>query len=238
MTSPPSIQELSETINQLLQNQQSFQASFSANLNNLTNEFHDLRTRLPPPGFPPPFTPPITDTPPPPATTMKLDIPRFNGTDVVGWIFKINQFFDYHHTPEDQRLRIASFYMEAEALGWFQWMHANGQLLNWALFLQSLESRFAPSLYEDPKGALFKLCQVGSVREYQSQFESLANRIVIDMFVLPLSGAELVLGVQWLKTLGPIVTDYEQLTMSFAKNGETVQLAGVPKPMPEEANLH
>jgi hypothetical protein len=44
--------------------------------------------------------------------------------------------------------------------------------------------------------------------------------------------------VQWLKTLGPIITDYEQLTMSFTKNGETVQLAGVPKPIPEEANLH
>lgn len=24
---------------------------------------------------------------------MKLDVPRFNGTDALGWIFKINQFF-------------------------------------------------------------------------------------------------------------------------------------------------
>ncbi|MCH82373.1 hypothetical protein A2U01_0003176 [Trifolium medium] len=57
-------------------------------------------------------------------------------------------------------------------------MHSNGQLLTWPIFLQALESRFAPSLYEDPKGALFKLCQSGSVKEYQSQFEALANRIV------------------------------------------------------------
>jgi hypothetical protein len=68
--------------------------------------------------------------------------------------------------------------MEGEALGWFQWMHDNGQLLSWTMFLQALESRFAPSLYEDPKGALFKLCQTTTVREYQSQFENLANRIV------------------------------------------------------------
>ncbi|GAU23300.1 hypothetical protein TSUD_237540 [Trifolium subterraneum] len=46
------------------------------------------------------------------------------------------------------------------------------------MFLQTLESRFAPSLYEDPKGALFKLCQTTTVREYQSHFETLANRIV------------------------------------------------------------
>ncbi|GAU32095.1 hypothetical protein TSUD_292190 [Trifolium subterraneum] len=51
-------------------------------------------------------------------------------------------------------------------------------------------------------------------------------------------GAELVLGVQWLKTLGPIVTDYEHLTMSFSKNGTPVHLFGVPKPSPEEANLY
>jgi hypothetical protein len=45
------------------------------------------------------------------------------------------------------------------------------------MFLQALEARFAPSQYDDPKGALFKLCQTGSVREYQGQFELLANRI-------------------------------------------------------------
>jgi hypothetical protein len=64
------------------------------------------------------------------------------------------------------------------------------------------------------------------------------HEFILDLFVLPLSGAELVLGVQWLKTSGPVITDYEKLTMSFSKDGETVQLAGVPKPSPEEANLH
>jgi hypothetical protein len=47
----------------------------------------------------------------------------------MGWIFKINQFFDYHLTPDEQRLRIASFYMDEDALPWFQWMHSKGQIL-------------------------------------------------------------------------------------------------------------
>lgn len=68
--------------------------------------------------------------------------------------------------------------MEGEALTWFQWMHANGQLLSWQMFLQALELRFAPSQYEDPKGSLCKLCQTTSVKEYQAEFEALANRIV------------------------------------------------------------
>ncbi|MCI75985.1 hypothetical protein A2U01_0097254, partial [Trifolium medium] len=47
---------------------------------------------------------------------MKLDVPKFDGTDAMGWIFKISQFFDYHQTPEEERLTIASFYMEGQAL--------------------------------------------------------------------------------------------------------------------------
>ncbi|MCH88085.1 hypothetical protein A2U01_0008966, partial [Trifolium medium] len=65
-----------------------------------------------------------------------------------------------------------------------------------------------------------------------------SHKFVVDLFVLPISGAELVLGVQWLKTLGPIITDYEKLTMSFCKDGQQIHLTWVPKASPEEANIH
>jgi hypothetical protein len=57
-------------------------------------------------------------------------------------------------------------------------MASNGQISSWAALLQALEARFAPSQHDDPKGALFKLTQTGSVNDYLSQFETLANRIV------------------------------------------------------------
>ena len=88
---------------------------------------------------------------------MKLDVPRFDGTDPSGWIFKINQFFEYHGTPAHKRLTIASFYMEGRALSWFQWMTDNDQFTSWPVFLQALQTHFAPSQYEDPIDALFKL---------------------------------------------------------------------------------
>jgi hypothetical protein len=74
-------------------------------------------------------------------------------------------------------LNIASFYMEGDALTWYQWMHSNGSLHSWQAFLHALELRFAPSQFEDPKGALFKLCQTTTVKDYQKSFEALANRI-------------------------------------------------------------
>ena len=88
---------------------------------------------------------------------MKLDVPRFDGSDATGWIFKITQFFEYHTTPDHERLTIASFYMEGQILVWFQWMHRNGQLSSWPAFLHALHSRFASTTYEDPTGLLCKL---------------------------------------------------------------------------------
>lgn len=53
---------------------------------------------------------------------MKLEVPRFDGSDPSGWTFKINQFFDYHSTPEPECLIVASFAMEGPTLAWFQWL--------------------------------------------------------------------------------------------------------------------
>nr|KYP56595.1 hypothetical protein KK1_002839 [Cajanus cajan] len=132
------------------------------------------------PPSPPPHVPPLN-----PNSTdsfrrlhMKLEVPRFDGNDALGWIFKISQFFDYHNTLESERLQVASFYMDGPTLSWYQWMYRNGQIQTWFGFLRALETRFAPSLYDEPSGALFKLTQKGSVQQYLTEFERLANRIV------------------------------------------------------------
>ncbi|XP_017438444.2 uncharacterized protein LOC108344526 [Vigna angularis] len=109
---------------------------------------------------------------------MKLEVPRFDGTDPIGWIFKISQFFDYQNTPEQERLQVASFYMDGPALSWYQRMYRNNQIQTWFGLLRALETRFAPSLYDEPSDALFKLTQKGTVQQYLTEFERLANRIV------------------------------------------------------------
>ncbi|XP_040868642.1 uncharacterized protein [Glycine max] len=109
---------------------------------------------------------------------LKLEVPRFDGMDPTGWIFKISQFFEYHATPEHERLTIASFYMEGKALAWFQWMYRNGQLTSWPAFLHALHTRFSSSTYKDPTGMLCKLTQQSSTAEYLAEFESLANCVI------------------------------------------------------------
>lgn len=59
---------------------------------------------------------------------LKLDVPRFDGSNPHAWIFKISQFFFYHHTPETDLVTMASFYLDGAALSWYQWMYRNGQI--------------------------------------------------------------------------------------------------------------
>lgn len=109
---------------------------------------------------------------------IKLEVPRFDGQDPMGWIFKISQFFDYQGVPNHERLIVGLFYMEGPTLCWYQWMSRNGFLTLWSTMLQALESCFAPSFYENPQGALFKLQQCSTVKDYLTEFERLANQIV------------------------------------------------------------
>lgn len=49
----------------------------------------------------------------------------------------------------------------------------------------------------------------------------------IDFYVLTLSVAKVVFKIQWLKTLGPIITDYATLSMEFQCNCIQVSLRGI-----------
>ncbi|KAJ9559053.1 hypothetical protein OSB04_013667 [Centaurea solstitialis] len=51
--------------------------------------------------------------------------------------------------------------------------------------------------------------------------------VTVDFYVLPVSACPLVLGVQWLRTLGPVETDYEHLTMTFVTPKGKVTLQGI-----------
>lgn len=47
-----------------------------------------------------------------------------------------------------------------------------------------------------------------------------------DLLLLPLSGSDIVLGVQWFSTLGPILWDFNNLTVEFKHQGKKVRLRG------------
>jgi hypothetical protein len=50
----------------------------------------------------------------------------------------------------------------------------------------------------------------------------------IDLFVIPLAGYDMVLGTQWLATLGPVLWDFGRRNMTFEWHGKSVCWLGVP----------
>jgi hypothetical protein len=60
----------------------------------------------------------------------------------------------------------------------------------------------------------------------------------VDLYVLGLRGAEVVLGAQWLKQLGPVLMDYHSLTMKFFHQGTCIELQGETSSLPSPINLH
>lgn len=81
----------------------------------------------------------------------------------------------------------------------------------------------------------------GSTIECNTKFPSVSITIqgfsfAVDLFQLPISGADIVLGVQWLKTLGPVTTDYSSLKMSFTFPSQPTSLSADIPMLPSPAS--
>ena len=64
------------------------------------------------------------------------------------------------------------------------------------------------------------------------------NTLAIPFYLLPIQGAYVVLGVQWLQTLGPFVSDYTVPSMQFKHNGNLITLHGSNSSLPTPATFH
>lgn len=90
-------------------------SSMTSKIDELLHRMNQLETSHANPHVPSAFSGPSSTTTADFAYQLKLEVPRFNGSDPKGWIFNITQFFEYHATRDHDRLTIASFYMEGPA---------------------------------------------------------------------------------------------------------------------------
>ncbi|XP_075660010.1 uncharacterized protein LOC142629848 [Castanea sativa] len=108
---------------------------------------------------------------------MKLEFPRFCGEEPASWIYKANQYFKYYRIPKHEKLMMASFHMDGEALVWFQEGEDAGVFGNWEALVQALLIRFRSTTYDDPMEPLTRLRQTSIVAMYKGEFKVLSNRI-------------------------------------------------------------
>ena len=55
------------------------------------------------------------------------------------------------------------------------------------------------------------------------------QQLLVNFHVLSLCGADLILGVEWLKSLGLVLIDYNDLTMKFLLDDRVIELKGERK---------
>jgi hypothetical protein len=58
------------------------------------------------------------------------------------------------------------------------------------------------------------------------------------MFSIDMGGCDIVLGVEWLCTLGPITMDFKDLTMQFQQEGQQYKFQGITTDSPEIISSH
>ncbi|GJW14512.1 ty3-gypsy retrotransposon protein [Tanacetum coccineum] len=73
---------------------------------------------------------------------VKLDFPRFDGSDPLNWLFRAEQFFTYYETPDAQRLTIASVHFEGSVIPWFQMLHKANEIPTWDALASAIEEHF------------------------------------------------------------------------------------------------
>ncbi|VFR02789.1 unnamed protein product [Cuscuta campestris] len=102
---------------------------------------------------------------------LKLDMPKTDGTDPIGWLFKAHEYFTFYGVADELRLPAVSLMLEGAALDWFRWRQRNHSLSSWPDFVTKFKLRFDPINYVDFLGVLSKVQQTGSVLAYQEAFE-------------------------------------------------------------------
>ncbi|XP_019252795.1 PREDICTED: uncharacterized protein LOC109231599 [Nicotiana attenuata] len=117
-----------------------------------------------------------TTAPPLRHKPASVEIGRFHGENPEAWIFQEDRYFDLYKIAENQRLTIASFYLDSDALEWYRWLFRNKQLVDWEYFAAKVRTRYYQKGLEFAEGRLAKLRQTTTVYDFQARFETLANK--------------------------------------------------------------
>jgi len=110
----------------------------------------------------------------------QINFPKFEGDEVQGWIYKCEQFFELDGIGENRKVMIAAIHLSGRALVWHQSFmkdFPDGIWPSWEMYRAAILARFGEGPFDDPLAELIRLKQVGSVAQYQEQFDMLVNRV-------------------------------------------------------------
>ena len=62
---------------------------------------------------------------------MRVDFPRWEEGDPIGWISRAERYFRYHKTADASMVEIAAIHLEGDTIQWFDWFNYTHGVLSW-----------------------------------------------------------------------------------------------------------
>lgn len=109
---------------------------------------------------------------------MDVKLGQFRDENLDAWIVQAEHYFNFYKIEEDQKLNVASFYLDGEALEWCQWLFRNNQLIDWMHFTKKVRIQFKQRKY-------VSLQEVPSVTEYPNSLEVVSSDFCQPDILLP-----------------------------------------------------
>ncbi|KAF2287482.1 hypothetical protein GH714_000852 [Hevea brasiliensis] len=111
-------------------------------------------------------------------TAKKVELPNFDGQDLVGCLARADQYFSAHRTPVETKVPLALVCMEGVALHWVRWLKQRSPNMTWEQLSVELLQRFGGNAFASPYERLAAVCQDGSVDDFIDEFVARAAQVL------------------------------------------------------------
>jgi hypothetical protein len=83
--------------------------------------------------------------------TRALKFPQLDGDDLEEWCCRAEEYFAYHHTPDECRVSLSTFHLEGKIreIQWFQDIRWSKRVIPWDEFVRTLRARIAVPAKEE-----------------------------------------------------------------------------------------
>ncbi|KAL2232583.1 UNVERIFIED_CONTAM: putative mitochondrial protein [Sesamum indicum] len=109
----------------------------------------------------------------------KMEFPYFEGENERAWVRRCSRYFQLILVPENQRVTLASIYMQGKAELWYQGYTEKKEFNSWDELVVSVLDRFEDLDSERVMTEFNKLQHETSVNAYLKRFEELKDQMLI-----------------------------------------------------------
>ncbi|XP_070038889.1 uncharacterized protein [Nicotiana tomentosiformis] len=109
----------------------------------------------------------------------RLEFSQYSGSDLRSWLYKVDHVFSMEEVTFDERVNAASIHFDGEVIAWHRSYMRSRNIVafpTWTEYVLALNERFGEG-FEDPMESIKNLKQIGSVGEYQAEFDRLLTEV-------------------------------------------------------------